>query len=177
MRKFKLYVMTSGERGKKPIIANGFVEAEQKAKELYEQVYPDYPCDDTYIECVEDEFDLNFDHLIMQKDCFGDIYWRKIICKGWMPLYVDLLSELDQYEIDEWRNEEERHISDLSEDELKTLRGQVSIGSMYTSDYNNSFFIDEDEVMDVCEHYDDWLEEEQCDDTPENFAHYVEYCY
>lgn len=177
MKKFQLYVMTAGERNEKPIVCNGFVEAEKKAKELYGGIYKDYPGDDTYIECVESEFDLNFDHLIWQQDCFGDIYWRKIVCKDWLQLYAELLEDYEKDELQEWREEEDRHIEDLSEEELKDLRSQITVGSGYLSDYSNSFFIDEDEVLSACDRYDDWLEDEHKDDTQQNFANYIIYNY
>ena len=70
-------------------------------------------------------------------------------------------------------------IEDLTFDELKELRSQISAGSIYLSDYENSFGVDENIVMCLCDGYLEWLYEmfgeELADenDTPENFAHYV----
>lgn len=173
MKKFELYVVTSGELNKKPIVCNGFAEAEKKAHEVYAKVYPDYPCDDTYIACVNSRFELDYDHLILQKDCFGDIYWRKMVYGDYGPLYATLLSEEEQQELQEWREQVELHVEDLSENELKELYGQVVWGSMYLSDYSNDWDIEEEEVCDVCEDYERWVSEEKFDDTEETFAHYI----
>lgn len=177
MRKFKLYAVISGEREDKPIIANGFVDAEKKAKEMYVKIYPDYPCDDTYIECVESDFDLNYDHLILQKDCFGDVYWRTIVYGDWGPLYTNLLDDEDKRQLKEWREEIDYHVTDLDDDELRYLYSQVTFGSIYLSDYSNDWFIDEKEVSDICEQYDYWVFDEKQEDTPDNFVYYINNVY
>ena len=70
-------------------------------------------------------------------------------------------------------------ISDLSFDELKILRSEISAGSCYLSDYENSFGVDRNVVSSICDGYLEWLcecfGEELADenDTPENFAHYI----
>lgn len=70
-------------------------------------------------------------------------------------------------------------IGDLSFDELKTLRSEISVGSCYLADYDNSFGVDRDILCSICDGYLEWLDEcfgeELADenDTPENFAHYI----
>lgn len=70
-------------------------------------------------------------------------------------------------------------IVDLSFDELKSLREQISVGSIYLADYDNSFGVDRNVVCSICDGYLEWLDEmfgeELADenDTPENFAHYI----
>lgn len=174
MRKFELYVMANGERRCEPIVCNGFVEAEKKARELFGEVYKDYPNrDETYIECVENESMLRRNHLVMGKDCFGDIYWRMLIMGDFMPLYSDLLTDDHKELLEAWREEKELHVADLCEEDLKDLYCQVSFGSVYLSDYKNDFYIDTEEVCDVCESYERWIEEEKEEHSPETFADYV----
>ena len=64
-------------------------------------------------------------------------------------------------------------IYDLTDEQLKELHGEVCIGSMYYSDYNNSFFIDRSELSDYCESYEEWLEEKGIEDSPEEFSYYM----
>lgn len=173
MRKFELYTVTSGHRHKSPVKANGFREADQKAREIYAKTYPDYPCNDTYIECVESQFNLEYDHLILQKDCFGDTYWRKMMYFDGLPMYIKLLDDDEEQELQEWLAEVELHVKDLNEVALKELYHQVAFGSLYLSDYQNDWHIDESEVSDVCEWYEKWCREENIADTDENFARYV----
>lgn len=71
------------------------------------------------------------------------------------------------------RNEKEIHVWDLSEDDLKKLRGEIYIGSIYLSDYENSFYIDENEVFDYSQSYEEWLDNEHVEDSPEEFSYYI----
>lgn len=177
MRKFELYAVLNGERKREPIIANGFVEAEKKAKEWFKEIYKDYPNrDETYIECVEDKFMLSCDHLVMSKDCFGDIYWRMLIMGDILPRYIDVLNDYDKEVIEEWREEKELHVTDLEERDLKDLYWSVTWGSIYLSDYENDAYIDTNEVYDVCEKYERWIEEEKKEHSPETFVDYVMDC-
>ena len=70
-------------------------------------------------------------------------------------------------------------IGDLSFEELKTLRSEISVGSCYLADYDNSFGVDRNVVSSICDGYLEWLYEcfgeELADenDTPENFAKYI----
>ena len=65
------------------------------------------------------------------------------------------------------------NIYDLNDEQLKELRGEVRIGSMYYSDYNNSFFLDRSELIGYCESYEEWLEEKGIEDSPEEFSYYM----
>lgn len=65
------------------------------------------------------------------------------------------------------------NIYDLNDEQLKELRGEVRIGSMYYSDYNNSFFLDRSELIGYCESYEEWLEEKCIEDSPEEFSYYM----
>ena len=70
-------------------------------------------------------------------------------------------------------------ISDLSFDELEDLHGQIRVGSIFLSDYENSFGVDTDYLSSLCEDYWDYLceffGEDNADahDTPEEFALFV----
>ena len=65
------------------------------------------------------------------------------------------------------------NIYDLTDEQLKELRGEVCIGSMYYSDYNNSFFLDRSELIGYCDSYEEWLEEKDIEDSPEEFSYYM----
>ena len=79
--------------------------------------------------------------------------------------------------------EEIRQISDLNAEELKKLRNQICIGSIYISDYNNTLNVPANEVSDVSDCYVDYLFDLAGDDAdyndaykfdnPETFAEYV----
>ena len=65
------------------------------------------------------------------------------------------------------------YVRELTDEQLKELRGEICIGSMYYSDYNNSFFIDRSELIGYCESYEEWLEEKGIEDSPEEFSYYM----
>ena len=46
-----------------------------------------------------------------------------------------------------------RNIEDLDKEDLKKLRGEVVIGSLYFDDYLNSFGIDKNELLNWCDEY------------------------
>lgn len=176
MKKFKLYVVKAGHRDESKFeIVKGFKDAEERAKELFEAAWKDYPCDDTYVDCVESEYELQEDHLVMVKDYYGEVYWKKMVFGdfGLCPLYARLLDDDEDAELQEWREEVERNVFDLSQEELKKLRGQICVGSVYLSDYDNEFNIDESALYNECESYLYWLDEEKHEDTPDEFAYYI----
>lgn len=175
MKRFELYVVTAGYRTDRPVEVKGFSEAEKKAKELFTKAWKDYPGADTYVDCVEHEYELHETHLVMVQSYKGEQYWRKMVFSdlGLCPLYARFLDDDEEKELDEWRSEVDRNVYDLSEDELKKLRGQICLGSIYLNDYANDFNVDEDELYNECESYQDWLDEEQLHDSPEEFAYYI----
>jgi hypothetical protein len=75
--------------------------------------------------------------------------------------------------------DEIRNIFDLSESELKELRGEIVTCSIYLSDYNNSFGIPNDVLSDYSDSYWEYLverygdEDAELNDTPEEFAEYI----
>ena len=64
-------------------------------------------------------------------------------------------------------------IHDLTDEQLQELRGEVCIGSYFSADYNNSFFIDRSELSCYCDSYEEWLEEKGIEDSPEEFSYYM----
>lgn len=64
-------------------------------------------------------------------------------------------------------------IHDLTDEQLQELRGEVCIGSYFSADYNNSFFLDRSELSCYCDSYDEWLEEKGIEDSPEEFSYYI----
>ena len=174
MKTYKLIAIVAGERilTKNDIEARGIVEAEKKADELLEKYIHDYPSD-TYIVCVEDESEMWFDdYLCWQKDCYGEKYWMKMENGYWCPIGLRLLTETEKEELDLLREEKEIHIWDLDEEQLKKLRSEISINSIFYSDFNNSFEIDCHEVSNYADGYLEHLKESEYEDTPQEFAEY-----
>ena len=174
MKTYKLFVIASGSRISKSAdaTAKGIVEAEKKANELLDQYINDYPSD-TYIACVEDEYDMYcIDYLCWQQDCYGERYWMMMEYGYYCPIGLRLLTDVEQESIDLLREEKEMHIWELNKEQLKKLRSEISIGSCYRADYKNSFEIDEDEVCEYSEGYLDYIDDIGCEDTQEAFAEY-----
>ena len=174
MKTYKLIAIVAGERNSKyaDAEARGIVEAEKKADELLEKYIHDYPSE-TYIVCVEDEFEMWFDdYLCWQKDYYGDKYWMKMVNGHCCPIGLRLLTDDEKEELDELREEKEIHIWDLDREQLKKLRSEICVGSIYTSDYANSFEIDPNEVCNYSEGYLSFIEEVGREDTQEEFAEY-----
>jgi len=69
--------------------------------------------------------------------------------------------------------EGQRHICDLSFDELKRLRSDICVGSMYLSDYTNSCGISQEEAIQLADDYLGFIDERTELDTPEAFAQFV----
>lgn len=174
MKTYKLIAIVAGERNSKyaDAEARGIVEAEKKADELLEKYIHDYPSE-TYIVCVEDEFDMWFDdYLCWQKDCYGEKYWMKMVNGHCCPICLRLLTDDEKEELDELREEKEIHICDLDREQLKKLRSEICVGSCYLSDYANSFEIDQNEVCSYSDGYLSFIEEVGYEDTQEEFAEY-----
>lgn len=91
------------------------------------------------------------------------------------PLHDRLLKDYEEDELEEWRKEKNISLSDLANEQLQQLRSEIVVGSMYLSDYENSFHINENEVYNISESYDIWCEENGVEDNAENFAEYVQY--
>ena len=174
MKTYKLIAIVAGERNSKyaDAEARGIVEAEKKADELLEKYIHDYPSE-TYIVCVEDEFEMWFDdYLCWQKDCYGEKYWMKMVNGHCCPICLRLLTDDEKEELDELREEKEIHIWDLDREQLMQLRSEICVGSCYVSDYANSFEIDPNEVCNYSEGYLSFIEEVGYEDTQEEFAEY-----
>lgn len=101
-----------------------------------------------------------------------DIDWDSdyaLIDNSMIPSYVQDLNkivELSDIDIS-------HDVRELTDEQLKELRGMVCIDSIYLADFNNPFFIDRSELSDYCEAYDEWLEEKGIEDSPEEFSYYM----
>ena len=101
-----------------------------------------------------------------------DIDWESdyvLIDNSMIPSYVQDLNkivELSDIDIS-------HDVRELTDEQLKELRGMVCIGSIFLADFNNPFFIDRSELIDYCESYDEWLEENGIEDSPEEFSYYM----
>lgn len=123
MKTYKLFTFVAGERmlSKYPDAeAKGIVEAEKIANELLETYIHEAPCD-TFVACVEDEWDLHCNnYLCWQEDYFGERYWKMMENGYWCPIGMRLLTEYEREELDLLREEKEIHIWDLDEEQLKS---------------------------------------------------------
>lgn len=147
-------------------VAHGFAEAEKRAFELHKKYFCDYPdVTVTLFEKSEPIF-LTDKYLALKMDCFGELYWRWAKRNDYGLFLFDLLNEADKEYLEELRYETDVHLSDLSFKQLKQLRNEIRSGSLYLSDYENSFNIDRKEVYDYAEYYEDYLEESGREDTP-----------
>ena len=175
MKTYKLFTFVAGERllSKHPDAeARGIVEAEKLANELLEAYIHEYPCD-TYVACVEDEWDLHCNnYLCWQEDFYGERYWKMMKNGHWCPVGMRLLTDDEKEELDLLREEKEIHIWDLNEEQLKQLRSEICVGSIFLASYANSFEIDSKEVSNYADGYQEFIEECGYEDTPEEFANY-----
>ena len=175
MKKFRLIPVKSGEMYEKSAVkVEGFINAESKAKEMLKEIYRDYPCDDTYIILADDDSWYISDYFVMEVDYYGDMHWMRMI-KGYYGGNLDTRFPNDnEMEIlQDWREDYDADIHDLSYNELVSLRGEISVGSMYYSDYENTFHVNERDLCDVCDEYDYWCEYEGVEDNGDNFAYYI----
>lgn len=104
----------------------------------------------------EDEVDWEYDCVFVNMDEFPS-YER------WKMDSIRTLSEIDV----------PKDVQELSEEQLKKLRKEICIGSCYLSDYNNSMSVDRNILSNYCEAYEEWLEEEGIEDSPEEFSYYI----
>lgn len=176
MKKYKVWVVAAEERMTEDIIINGFANTEKKCVELLHEYISNYPDTEVHVQDKESWYFEN--EYVYQKDAYGDEYFRKAVYREGSYLWSRLLTKDERKELDELRNEVERHISDLSDDEMKMLYKEVSFGSMYLADYRNSFYIDEHEVCDFCDDYLSHLGEDESENTVEAFVEYgaLMYC-
>lgn len=175
MKKFRLIPVKSGEMCEKSAVkVEGFVNAESRAKEMLKEIYKDYPCEDTYIILADDGSWYISDHFVMEVDCYGDMHWMRMI-KGYYGgnLGTRFPNDDEMEILQDWREDYDADIYDLSYDELVSLRGEISVGSIYCSDYENTFHVNERDLCDVCEEYDYWCEREGVEDNGDNFAFYI----
>ena len=140
---------------------------------------------------VEIEEDIHGESQIQLDELFGiklseeEVYaiWGTDRCKvvgkvdSEVENYYILESDGEWEVVDADECEIERDISELSFDELCELRKEISLGSIYLSDYQNSFGIDVHKLSGYAEGYEESLYEEYGEewaehDTPELFAEY-----
>lgn len=177
MRKFYLKSVAAGQPIGDIACIEGFKNAEKKANEmLLSLINNGYSSADTYVALSESERDVKYldtDVYILQTDYFRDIAWFRLIYGTYCYLCDRLINDEEKAEMDEWREEKELHVWDLGEKDLKNLRREIKVESCYLSNYENSFNIDTNEVSNYAESYKMYLEEENLQDTPQNFADYI----
>ena len=177
MRKFYLKSVAAGQPIGDIACIEGFKNAEKKANEmLLSLMNKGYSSADTYVALSEHERDVEYldaDVYILKADCLGDITWFRLVWGTYCYLCDRLINDEEKAEMCEWREGKELHVWDLSFQDLKNLREEIRVGSCYLSDYENSFNIDTNEVSNYAESYEMYLEEENLQDTPQNFADYI----
>ena len=83
-------------------------------------------------------------------------------CQEAMDKFISSLNVRESYKR-RIREARERHIKDLTDEELIALRKEIALGSLFYRDYDNSVGIDEHEV---CDFFDGFLE-----DAEDNFKY------
>ena len=107
-------------------------------------------------EMSEKDIDWEYDYVLVDTSAFPT-YER------WVMDSIICLTDVDVA----------HDIHDLTDEQLQELRGEVCIGSYFSADYNNSFFLDRSELSCYCDSYDEWLEEKGIEDSPEEFSYYM----
>lgn len=154
----------------KTIYVKGWNNAEAKVKELFAKYIDNTP--DLRIYVMERNERIAYADYVYtyKRDVYGDDYFWMSVMGDFMPLYDRLLEDDEREELERRRHEVDRHITELNAEELKELLTQVSFGSMYLRDYQNSFDIDEEEVYDYCEYALDECDQHGYTNTPDVFA-------
>ena len=152
-------------------------------EDIWDYLTEKYP-DEDFSDGEAWDYDPRFQYF--EYDSFGDEYivlnlddmseddidWESdyvLIDNSMIPSYVQDLNkivELSDIDIS-------HDVRELTDEQLKELRGMVCIGSIFLADFNNPFFIDRSELIDYCESYDEWLEEKGIEDSPEEFSYYM----
>lgn len=151
----------------------GFNEAEKRAKELYEEYEDDadaYYNDEFYVTCTEyDLYGVAEPYILRREYDSNNFRWFKKTCIG---ILRDLYN-FEKKDLEDWCTERAYTLEELNEEQLKQLRKEINLGSMYLDDYNNSFNVDTNYLFDVAEAYERYCKEEALEDTLEAFANYV----
>lgn len=103
-----------------------------------------------------DEIDWEYDYVFVDTSDFSSY-------EQWTIDKMKCLSDVDV----------PHDILELTEEQLKELRGKICAGSCYLADYNNPMFIDRDVLSNYVESYLEWCERENVKDTGEEFAYYI----
>lgn len=103
-----------------------------------------------------DEIDWDYDYVFVDTSDF-------LSYEQWAIDKMKCLSDIDI----------PHNIFELTEEQLKKLRGKICAGSCFLADYNNTMFIDRDVLSDYVESYLEWCEEGNFKDTPDEFAYYI----
>lgn len=180
MRKFYIKSVICGVPDSNVIETDGFEKAEIKAIKLYNNLLDKgFFNDDTYV-CLSDNLRdvlyLDTDVYVLKKDRDGMVTWFRNVYGTYCLSHRRLINDFEKYEMEQWRKEKEIHIGDLSEDELKKLYNEICIGSIYRSDFENFFHIDENEVFIYCESYERYLEDFSLENSSQNFVKYTVEC-
>lgn len=149
MTKFQLIVFSScGDKlYEEKSLINGFVNAEERAVELWNEYHSIY-LDNVQVALLKSGDAIGYyGYFVYTRDAAGDLGWMVVRWGFYYPLYTDILRDYEEYQLEEWRSEQDVSILDLTCDDLRKLYSEISFGSIYTSDYENSLGVDEDEVF------------------------------
>lgn len=149
MTKFQLIVFSScgDELHEERSLIKGFVNAEKRAAELWNEYHSTH-LENVQVALLESGDVIGYyDYFVYTRDADGYLGWKVVRWGTYCPLYIGLLRDYEKEQLEEWRNEVEVSILDLNCDELRTLYHEIRFGSIYTSDYENSLGVDEDEVF------------------------------
>lgn len=87
------------------------------------------------------------------------------------------VTECDDFELPDYDTKCWDDNGYFKSDLLPDLRSQICLGSIYTDDYYNSYGINPSLLCDFFDSYDNWLTENNKEESPENLVDwYLNYC-
>lgn len=111
-------------------------------------------------------------------DCNDDVVSNPDDWKSWMDCHVET-EEYGTYDKTIGVDFTPVYtLADCDDDDLRKIFHEISHGSMYKSDYNNSLNVDPDQVYDADDGYTEELYEDYGDDWTDHLTEesFVEYC-
>lgn len=177
MTKFKLIVFSScGDKlYEEKSLIKGFVNAEKRAAKFWNEYHSTH-IDNVEVALLKSGDAIGYyDYFVYTRDAAGDLGWRIVRWGCYGPLYTDCLRGYEKEQLEEWRSEQEVSILDLTCDDLRKLYYQIHFGSVFTSDYENSLGVDEDEAYNYSEMFLEYMYEEGREEsyTEEDFVQFI----
>lgn len=140
----------------KEICCNGFAEAEQLTKKIFDEfcaVDAKAGAPGAVVECRKSGEPECFAY-VYRLDCLGETTWYAKRYNGYIFICFEPLGDYEEEQIERYRHEGEDSVLDCSFEEFEQLVSEINVGSLYTSDYENTLNFDADEVFEVFDRID-----------------------